>query len=393
LLVAACLRAAITSVGPLLDSIGASLKLSDSALGVLGALPLVAFAGLSVLVYPLARRLGTDRTVLLALVVLAAATVLRSLPVPGVLWAGTLLIGAGVAVGNVLVPAVVKRDYPRHVPVMTGAYSATMNAFAAVASGLVVPLAAVVAGGWRVALGISAVLVIVAIVVWAGRMRRMGAVDPPVPRRPRTGASKPAHAARSVARSPLAWQVTLNMGLQSTVFYILVNWLPSLEVSQGLSAGSAGIHLLVYQAVGIPSGLFVTAIMARLLDQRVVTVLATVPILVGMVGFLLQPSLLIVWVILAGLTNGCSISIALSLMGLRARTSSSAARLSGMAQSLGYLMAAGGPTIAGWLHGTFHGWTPVIFFIIALTLGQAVFAYFAGRNRYVDDQLEPAVAG
>lgn len=394
LLVASCLRPAITSVGPLLDSIGDSLNLGSGALGILGALPLLAFAGLSVLVHPLAQRLGTDRAVLLALMVLSVAIVLRSLPLPGVLWIGTLLIGAGIAVGNVLVPAVVKRDYPHHVSGMTGAYSGTMNGFAAAASGLVVPLAAAVVGGWRVALAVSVVLAVAATIVWAIRAHRVAVPDTGAIRRSGTGApADPTHSGRSLARSPLGWQVTLHMGLQSTVFYVMVNWLPSLEVDHGLSAGAAGVHLLIYQAAGIPAGLFVSALIARVIDQRIIASMVTIPMLIAMTGLLVAPSALIVWVILAGLTSGCAITISLALIGLRTRHAATTTRLSGMAQSLGYLMAAGGPSIAGWLHQAFQSWTPVIVFVLTLTVAQAVFAFLAGRNRHVDDQLvaEPAI--
>lgn len=387
LLVAACLRPAITSVGPLLTRIGDSLDLGAGSLGVLGAVPLLAFAGLSMLVHPLARRLGTDQAVLLSLIVLAAAIVFRSLPLPGALWIGTLLLGAGIAVCNVLVPTVVKRDYPRRVSPMTGAYSATMNGFAAGASGLAVPIAAGVIGGWRLALGISAVIAVAAAIVWALRMRRFAPAGTDTVRPP-AATSRPVRRAGSIRppwRSPLAWQVTLHMGLQSTVFYVLATWLPSLESDAGLSGTAAGVHLLIYQAVGIPAGLFVTAIMARFVDQRAITPVVTVPVLIAMVGFLVSPSLMVLWVILAGMGNGCSIAIALSLIGLRSRTAEGTARLSGMAQSLGYLMAAGGPSLAGWLRQLTQSWTPVLTFVIGLTVGQAVFAFLAGRNRYVDD--------
>lgn len=385
LLVAASLRPAITSVGPVLDRIGADNGLGPGPEGLLAALPLLAFAAVSPLTHQLGRRLGMDRTVLAALGLLIIGILLRSVGAAGLLWIGTLLIGVAIAVNNVLVPAVVKRDFGGSIAAMTGAYTAIMNTFAAIASGIAVPLAGLTLGlsglhGWRLAVGVWVVLTAVGVLVWAARMRAVGAPESAVP-----GTIDPTGPHHSIWRSALAWQVTLAMGLQSTVFYTMVNWLPSIEADAGVRPATAGLHLFLYQAIGIGAALAASALMSRTADQRMIASMINIPILISLSGMLIMPQLLVVWAVLAGLTSGGSITVALALIGLRTRLAADTARLSGMAQGVGYLLAAGGPVAAGWLRQTTGSWTPAIVMLIVLTLFQAVAGYLAGRNRYVGE--------
>lgn len=385
LLVAACLRPAITAVGPVLDRIGADTGIGPGAEGLLAALPLLAFAGVSPLTHRLGRRLGMDRTVLAALGLLIIGILLRSAGFAGLLWIGTLLIGVAIAVNNVLVPAVVKRDFGGRIAAVTGAYTAIMNTFAAIASGIAVPLAGLglpVIAGWRTAIGVWAVPTVIGMLVWAARMRGTGDLQTEVPGTLDT--TGPHH---SIWRSPLAWQVTLAMGLQSTVFYTMVNWLPSIEADAGVAPATAGLHLFLYQAIGIGAALGASALMSRAADQRMIASMINIPILIALAGMLIIPQLLAVWAMLAGLTSGGSITVALALIGLRTRLAADTARLSGMAQGVGYLLAAGGPVAAGWLRGATGEWTSVILMLVMLTLLQAVAGFLAGRNRYVGEPV------
>lgn len=402
LLVAACLRPAITSVGPVLDRIGAGNGLGPGAEGLLAALPLLAFAGVSPLTHRLGAWLGMDRTVLGALALLVIAILLRSSGGTALLWIGTLLIGIAIAINNVLVPAVVKRDFAGRIAAMTGAYTAIMNTFAAIASGVAVPLAAVdlgrhhgrdlggpTGGGWRTSIGIWALLAVIGLVFWAVRMRAVGGVSDVRVNSEALNTLSTAGPHHSVWRSPLAWQVTITMGLQSTVFYTMVNWLPSVEADAGVAPATAGLHLFLYQAIGILAALIASALMSRTADQRLIASMINIPILIAFAGMLIMPQLLTVWAVLAGLTSGGSITVALALIGLRTRLAADTARLSGMAQGVGYLLAAGGPVAAGWLRGTTGSWTAVIVMLIVLTLLQGAAAFLAGRNRYVGEPVAP----
>ncbi|WP_448071190.1 MFS transporter [Georgenia yuyongxinii] len=371
-LVAANLRPVITAVGPVLPSVGADTGLSPSALGILAAVPVVAFGAVSPVVATLGRRFGIERTVAGALVLLAVGTVVRSLPGSAApLWLGTALIGAAIAVGNVLLPAVVKKDFPLRLTTVTAVYIAVQSVFAATASGVAVPVAQ--AGTWRVALGAWAVLVVVALAVWLPRLRGGRGVT--------TAAGRARTGGAPVWRAGLAWEVAVYMGLQSTVFYVLVNWLPTLEQDLGVSAAAAGWHLFLYQVAAIFSNLATPALMRVGPDQRVASLLMPTLMLAGMLGLVLAPGLVQVWVAVVGLGSGGSFVVALSLVGLRAADPGTASRLSSMAQTVGYLGAAVGLVLAGVLRDLTGPGPLLLVALTAVVSGQLLVGWRVGRSR------------
>ena len=379
LVVAANLRPTLTALGPVLTLVAADTGLSPSALGLLGSVPLLAFAVVSPLVQLLSRRWGPDRTVFVAMIVMLVATLVRSLPGQTLtLWAGTVALGAGIAVCNVLVPALVKRDFPREVPLMTGAYTATLSLSAALASGLALPIAD--RGGWRLGIGVWALVGVLALVAWLPRLRRHGrdvAVPLAMPGAPaRTGAS--------VWRSPLAWQVTTFMGTQAIFFYLMVTWLPSIEVARGVSPVRAGWDLFLFQATGIAGGLLVSLAMRGRRDHRLAGVTVSLGMALSMLGLLLLPGLDALWLVVAGLSSGASLVVALSFVAERSRTSADAAQLSGMVQSIGYLLGIIGPIGAGALFQATGGWGSTLVAVAAVNLVQLVVSLFAGRDAYVE---------
>ncbi|GAB3720588.1 MFS transporter [Nocardiopsis nanhaiensis] len=377
LLVASCLRPALTTVGPVLEQIGATTGLSDGALGLLTALPLLGFALFSSIVHGPAARWGVDRVLLAALAVLAAGIAIRSLPAMPALWIGTAMIGAGVAFGNVLVPVILRRDHPKRIALFTGVSTSVMTGFAAVGAGLAVPLAAAL-GGWRISLGLWAVPVVVAFLLWAARSHWIPAA---VPAPSATGT--PSEPTGSVWRSATAWQVTAFMGLQSTAFFTLINWLPSVETARGVPPETAGWHLFALQIAGVVAGLAVSALMGRRAEQRPACLAVSLAILVAMAGLLWVPQWGFLWILLAGTGTGSSIVVALALIGLRGRSQSETTRLSGMAQSMGYLLAAGGPAAAGALIQITGSPDLVLVLVGGLALAQTVVAFWAGRDRRV----------
>ncbi|MGW0659690.1 MFS transporter [Streptodolium elevatio] len=378
-LVALNLRPALTSVGPLLGTIGEDENLSEGLQGLLGALPLLAFAVASPLVHHLSRRLGTERSVLVAMLVLCAGITVRSYADSVGLWVGTMITGCAIAVGNVLVPALVKRDHSSHVSRALGVSSACMTLGAAVASALAVPLSEVT--GWRGALALWAVPVFLVAVLWSPRARPAAPVAPGAPPR---GLDTPV----SVWRQPTAWLVTAFMGLQSTTFYVMVTWLPTIGTSAGSTAGEAGVHLFVFQLAGIASGLAVTRLI-RPEGQVAAAVAASAPMLVGVLGLLAAPGLSLLWAAVAGLGPGASLVVGLSLISLRGRTHQETTQLSGMAQSVGYLFAATGPVVTGYLAQATGSWRASLLVIAFLATVQIAVAISAGRVR----DREPRPAG
>lgn len=383
-LVALNLRPALTVLGPLLPAIGDDLVLSETSQGLLSTLPLLAFAAVSPLVHMLSLRTGIDKLVLVALLVLIAGLVMRSLGGATALWLGTVTVGCAIAIGNVLVPAIVKRDYAGHVSFATGVYSAFITVGAAIASAAAVPIA--IRHGWQTALACWAIPAGVVTVLWALRLRWVA--DAPartaVPAEPAEAALLASTVALpkpdgSVWRKPAAWWITAFMGLQSTTFYLTITWLPTIEQSFGVPEEQTGFHLFLFQVVGIFTGLAIT----RLLDdarRRVIgAVIASVPMVIGAIGLLMMPQISVIWAMIAGLGTGASLVVALSLISLRGRTPAETTQLSGMAQSLGYLLAALGPVTAGFLAEQTGNWSWSLGMLAGLAVCQLLVSIPAAR--------------
>ncbi|MBV8941209.1 MAG: MFS transporter [Solirubrobacterales bacterium] len=363
-LIAANMRASITVVGPLLAEISHTYGLSGAAAGVLTALPVLGFAAFSPYAPRLARRAGMERALLVAMLVLILGIAVRSLPWAPALFAGTVVLAAGIAVANVLLPAVVKRNFSTRQSTITGIYATTMGLVAAIASGVAVPLASVAPAGWRTALAVWAMLVAVGVVVWLPRVRDVRD-------------NRPARdTAPTPLRSQVAWLVTAFMGLQSFGFYVMIGWLPTFLRTHGVGARAAGVELFAYQLVSLVTSLALPLVADRIRDHRALAGATAVCCGIGYAGLLLAPGVSTLWVLVAGLGTGPSLVLALSFMALRAGGPSEAAALSAMAQSGGYLLAAAGPFLFGALHAATGTWTASL-----LTLLASAVALFAAGLR------------
>ncbi len=382
LLVAANMRATITGIGPLLDQIGDDFGLSATTLGLLAALPLVAWAVVSPLAHDLSLRFGLARVILWAIVLLAAGTIWRSFPGTELnLWLGTITIGVALAVTNVLMPAVIKRDFPLRVAGVTGVYTALLGGFGALASGIVVPISRIETAsgplGWQIALLATGILLPFAIVLWASVTH----ARKPDLTAPRTAGRRPA---TGIWTDRLAWLVAGYMGLQAAAFYMLVTWLAPISASTGRSAVVAGIDVMVFQIFGVIGSLAVPFVLRGGM-QRWVPALLPAPAIVGTLGLMLAPDAVLVWGSFAGLSTGASIGMSLTLMAQRARNHGAAAALSGMSQSIGYVIAALGPILFGALHTVSGGWIVPLVLLLVTLAGQGVIGITVGRERFVLD--------
>lgn len=375
LLVAVNLRVSFVSVGPVLANISSDLELSSAAAGFLTGLPLIAFAVFSPVAPGFARRLGLDRALWVSLLILSSGIVLRSVPVPGSIWAGTALIGLAIAFLNVLVPSLVKRDFPLRVSQVTGGYTAVQAAVAAIGAAVVVPVAQTSAAGWRLALGIWVGLALIAMAVLLPWLRRHQAG--------RARATTPVVPYRSPWTSTLGWQVTFFMGLQSVAFYVLMAWLPTIEQSRGVPATTAGIHLSLFLLISVFASLATGGILHRGPDQRLVSFASSSLTFMTFLGLALAPDLILLWVLLGAVGCGSLIVIALSLFSLRTVNYPQAASLSGMAQSVGYGLAAVGPVAFGALRDVSGGWTLPLLVTAGIMAVLAVTGLLAGRDRVI----------
>ena len=382
-LIAALMRPAITAVGPLIDRMASDTGIPLALLGSLSTIVLITWAIISPFAHGVGRRLGLGSAVLAALGLLTVGVILRSVPgSPVWLWVGTAIIGVSLAIGNVLIPAVMKRDFPLRVPLMMGVYSAILGGAGAVASGLAVPIAdltGIDAGaGWRLALLLTgAAIAPLALVAWWASTRHEA--------REVRGGSEPAASRLGIWRDPIAWQVAAYMGVQSTTFYVLVTWLATMSLDTGRSDALAGIDVMVYQLFSLVGALTVAFAM-RGRAARITP--AALPLLgfVGIIGLMIQPDAIGIWVVPLGLFSGLSLGVSLTLMAERARDHRVSSALSGMSQSVGYAIAAVGPALFGAVHAMTGNWTiSLIILLVTMTL-QAVFGAYAARDRYV---LEP----
>ncbi|MEJ0039925.1 MAG: MFS transporter [Gammaproteobacteria bacterium] len=370
LLIAANLRPSLTSVGPLLKTIQDHLSLSATAAGLLSSLPLLAFAGFAPLAR-LARQHGPERILLAGLLVLIAGILLRSEGTTTALFAGTLVLGTGIAVANVLLPMLIKQHYPERVPTITTAYATTMGGVAALGSGVAVPLARSLPGGWQSSLASWALLAVVAVIFWLPHLR------PPATS---LATASDVTSPHPPWRTRLAWQVTSFMGLQSTLFYIAISWYPAILRDNGFSPTSAGWLLTVFQVAALLAGLPVPMLIRRFMDQRGLALAASLLVAFGTLGILFAPRAAAVWMIVLGMGAGPGLILALSFMGLRASNPTTAAALSLMAQSIGYLLAAFGPIVFGFVHDRVGGWSAALLFAFALAIVQGFCGFGAGRS-------------
>lgn len=372
MVVAFNLRPALASLGPLVPAIRADTGLPNAALGVLTGLPLLAFGALSVWSPALGRRLGVERAVGAALALIVAGTALRGLPVVAFLFGGTALLGVGIAVGNVLLPALAKRDFAERSGWITSLYSTSMGLGAAVAAGVSVPLADAV--GWRAALALWTVPALVALFWWLPRVRETSGV-----------AGRGSRGVRRLLSSPLAWSVALFMGLQSLSFYVVLAWLPDILVGFGLNEARAGWLLALSQATGLGGTLLIPVWADRLEDQRrIVWILAGLEV-IGLGGLLAAEMVPpVVSVGLLGFVLGGTFGLALTFLLVRAADAESASDLSGMAQSVGYLLAALAPPAIGLLRDLTGGWTLPLWTLVAVVAGKAATGLRAGRPGQLD---------
>lgn len=380
LLVALNLRFALTSVGPLVDDLRSDLGLSAAAAGLLTTLPLIALGLISPLAPRLADRFGAERVVLGCMAALTVVVLLRGMPSAAPLFLGALLTGCAIAVGNVLMPGIVKHRFGTHAATAMGFYTVGLTAGGALAAGLAVPIEDAF-GSWRVSLAAWAVPAALAAALWLPQLRRPAAER--LVRAGRRGRGGAAAEPISLWRDRRAWAVTLFMGLQSAIFYCTVAWLPEILRAEGQSASAAGGLLSLSMLLGIPLALLTGTFAGRMRDQRPLAVIAAVLPVVAWLGLLLVPGAMVLWIVVLGIGAGTGFPLVLTLLVLRARDVRHTAALSGMAQAVGYALAATGPLALGALHDLTGSWTAPLVVLAAIGVPELVVALAASRPGFV----------
>ncbi|QGV79678.1 CynX/NimT family MFS transporter [Streptomyces ficellus] len=374
------MRAALASVSPLAGEISAAFGLSSTATSLITSVP-VLFLGVGAAVAPwLGRRLGTEQVLLGALLLLAAGILVRVLPSLYALYGGGVLVGTAIALLNVLMPGLIKRDFPDRAASMTSVYTGAMIAGATVVAAASVPLERAFGGSWEASLAFWSLLAAVAAAVWLPQV---------LIARGRTGrevrvAAAPAGPVRGVWRSALAWQVTLFMGLQSLWSYVLIAWMPTILTDHGMSRSTAGVVFAFNNLVQVAGAFLVPLLAGRMRSQRPLVALVTSLVAVGYAGLMVEPvSGAWLWAAVLGVGQGGAVGLALTLIVLRSGDAVTASRLSGMAQTVGYLLAAAGPLAAGAVHEATGGWTVPIALVLCVCAAALVTGLLAARDRRV----------
>ncbi|OPG70805.1 cyanate transporter [Pseudomonas ogarae] len=372
ILVALNLRPALASMAPLLSEVSRSLGLSAAQAGLLTTLPVLCLGLFAPLAPVLARRFGAERVVLGILLALAGGIVLRSAFGQVGLFVGSILAGASIGVIGVLLPGIVKRDFAKQAGAMTGVYTMALCLGAAMAAGATVPLSEHLGHSWALGLGFWVVPALLAAVFWLPQVGE------------KHGAHQVAYRVRGLLRDPLAWQVTLYMGLQSSLAYIVFGWLPSILIGRGLTPTQAGLVLSGSVIVQLISSLAAPWLATRGKDQRLAIVIAMLMTLGGLFSCLYAPiDGLWGWAILLGLGQGATFSLALTLIVLRSRDAHVAANLSSMAQGFGYTLASLGPFAVGVVHDLTGDWNALGWIFGLVGLGAIIAGIGAGRALYV----------
>lgn len=384
MLVAINLRPAVAAVGPLLHRIQAGEGVSNAGATALTTLPVLCYGLIALAAPPLARRFGVHGAVAIALFLLLAGQLIRLVTGIGFLFVGTAFAGSAIAIGNVLMPVVVRRDFRDRTGAAMSVFSTALMGFAALAAGVSVPLANAFGGGWRPGLAIWAAPAGVATFAWLPALIRhkttAGRSQTAVTPEPRS------RDVRQLLRKPLAWQVTLFFAVQSGGFYATLAWLPSIFRSHGYSEAHAGVLLSVNLVVGAFTGLAIPSLAHRMRDQRPLVLASCVLAAVAWAAILVAPtSASYLWVAVLGLGQNAAFPLVMMLIVLRGGSVRTTQALSAMAQSVGYALAALAPLAVGAIHGVTHSWTPDVILLLVLLLPQLLLGLGAGRPRVLSE--------
>lgn len=371
LLIGANLRAPITSIGVALPDIKTDLAMSNSAVSVITVVPLLAFSVISLFAARTSNKMGLEKTIFLALCLIFIGVLVRSITDISWLYIGTVLIGIGIGFGNVLAPAMIKAKFPLHIGIMTGYYTVVMNVFGGLSSYGTAPL--VKAFNYNIAISVIGIITLITIIIWSFQLKGTQETATALPRK-----------SVNVWKSPLAWQITILMGGQSLIFYSLINWLPAYLSHSGMTINEAGAYLSIMQIAIIPFT-FITPIFAtKMKSQFFLTFITGICFIVGVTIMLVVPHLAIISTILIGVAGGLAFGLVNTFFSLRTEHIQTSAKLSGMAQAVGYLVAAVGPLLFGILHDMTGKWTASLSILLITAIVITLFGSQAGRKRTIE---------
>ena len=364
------LRPPLAMIGPLLPGITADMNLSAAQVGLLTSVPVLCF-GVGAFAGPrIQERFGLGKAFSGILVLLAVTIATRVWFGYEYLVVATVLMGLGIALSNVLFPALIRAEFPNSIVRMTAVYTTMLSGFSAIASGIAYPLAAAL-GGWQWALTILAVPTVLGLISWLITVRHVHA-DPAASIEPDT--------ASSLWRNPLAWAIAGFFGLQSSNFYLLLNWLPSILIHEGMAPEAAGGILGLVSVIGIPVGMVITANLKCIKNLSLLVIAISAVTAIGLGLYLLGPAFVILASVLTGFGLSSSFPLSLALIGMKGSNQAITTSLSSLSQGMGYLFAAAVVFLAGLSFDLTQSWTPALLGAIFFALVQAGAGIYAVRH-------------
>ncbi|HEY2240372.1 MAG TPA: MFS transporter [Streptosporangiaceae bacterium] len=382
------LRAAITSLPPVFPELQTKLHLSSATITVLAATPVLCFGAFSGMAAWLSRRFGEERVLFGALIGVSAGLLLRGGLPRTLLFPGSVLALGSIAIMNVLLSSMIKRRWPERAGLLIGVYLTALSAGAVIASLVSVPLFGGSGGSVELTLGLWGLPAVAATLMWISQLR----YGPP-PRQP-AAPSRPGRPARPAGprlyRYPLAWQVTAFMGLQSLLYYAAVSWIPELFRDRGDSAGTAGVLLAVMGLGNLLTSLLIPTLAHRFASQQSLVAPAVVLTAVGLAGALWAPlGSAVLWMLILGAAQGSSLGLGIFFTMARAPDPVTAASLSSLAQSVGYLVSAAGPLAVGFLRTATGSWTVPVVVLLVICVAELTVGLLAGRDQMVPARRNP----
>lgn len=361
IMIGVALRAPFTVLPVVLTDIADGLQVPVSSLGLLTSLPLIMFALCSVFAPRLAQKMSLEKLFALVLVVLTLGSLIRVFNLP-LLYTGTIILGAAIAVLNVLLPSLIQANQPHRIGFLTTLYITSMGLSITILSALAVPI--VQMSSWRGLIWVSTLICFVILLVWLPNVKYSHRL---------ASKQQGKQEQEDLLKNPRVWALILFGGLQSLLFYTSMTWLPTLGQQAGLSTDTTGLLAAVFSLISLPFSMTIPSLTARLkARQRLVMIsLVSAAGLIGITMLLIRTDSFAYWLIL-NLLIGMSVSALFPYLmvtfSLKTSTPAQTAQLSGLAQTGGYILAAFGPSLFGYSFDLFHSWTPAILILLGLTV-------------------------
>ncbi|MGV0754668.1 MFS transporter [Empedobacter brevis] len=377
--ISANLRAPITAVSPILDEIKSVLKIDNFQASLLTSIPLIVFAACSILVSKAVQKINIRHGIIYSLLILIIGLYIRIYGNVTTLYAGSLLMGLGICIGNVLTPAYIKDIFPHKIGLMTGLFSVSMSLVAAFASGLSIAIGKWSNAGWKGSLGIWIIGGILALfIILVDTLKNKTSTQPQT--------NHVNHVQFNIFRSKQAWNISIFMGIQSLVYYCLVALLPTLLIDYGMTKTEAGWVFSVLQLAMLPAMLFSPVLATKMNDPKVMIYMTSVLYILGISMFIFfKAKYSYISAILIGIAGGFAFSLSILFFSLRSKTMTGTIKISGMAQSIGYLIAAFGPPIFGKLYDVDSTWNYSLYFLFLCIILMTFFGRNATKPLFIEE--------